>query len=465
MRNWLLPESIDDVLPDEAARLEALRRLLLDHFAAHRYRLVQPPLIEHLESLLTGSGRDLDLQTFKVVDPLSGRLRRRARRHHAAGRANRRAPAERAGRDAALLRRAACCAPSRRRRAPTREVVQVGAELFGVAGHRRRPRGDRAARVVAVGGGRSPGLHLDLGHVGVYRALASGAGIAGNGDDSRAVRRAAHEGRAGGARADQRRCPRRGATRSPRCPRCTARPTRCSRAARAQLPDIPSIANALAALDALAARGCAASCEALHIDLADLRGYHYQNGAIFSVFTAGEPTADRQRRPLRRHRQGVRARAAGDRFHARPAPARRRAGARRPRTLTFRRAIRMGKNVVVIGTQWGDEGKGKIVDWLTESAQGVVRFQGGHNAGHTLVIGGTQDGAAAHSVGRAARRRADPASATASCCRRRRCCRKSASSKRPASKCARGCAYRPRARSCCRSTSRSTRRARARSAT
>jgi adenylosuccinate synthase len=48
----------------------------------------------------------------------------------------------------------------------------------------------------------------------------------------------------------------------------------------------------------------------------------------------------------------------------------------------------IGKNVVVIGTQWGDEGKGKIVDWLTDHAQGVVRFQGGHNAGHTLVIGG-----------------------------------------------------------------------------
>ena len=48
----------------------------------------------------------------------------------------------------------------------------------------------------------------------------------------------------------------------------------------------------------------------------------------------------------------------------------------------------MGRSVVVIGTQWGDEGKGKIVDWLTESASGVVRFQGGHNAGHTLVIGG-----------------------------------------------------------------------------
>ncbi|MFM8391706.1 MAG: adenylosuccinate synthetase, partial [Methylophilaceae bacterium] len=47
----------------------------------------------------------------------------------------------------------------------------------------------------------------------------------------------------------------------------------------------------------------------------------------------------------------------------------------------------MAKNVVVIGTQWGDEGKGKIVDWLTDHAQGVVRFQGGHNAGHTLVVG------------------------------------------------------------------------------
>jgi len=51
---------------------------------------------------------------------------------------------------------------------------------------------------------------------------------------------------------------------------------------------------------------------------------------------------------------------------------------------------RAGRNVVVVGTQWGDEGKGKLVDWLTESAQGVVRFQGGHNAGHTLVIRGVK---------------------------------------------------------------------------
>jgi adenylosuccinate synthase len=53
-------------------------------------------------------------------------------------------------------------------------------------------------------------------------------------------------------------------------------------------------------------------------------------------------------------------------------------------------AASAGRNVVVVGTQWGDEGKGKLVDWLTESAQGVVRFQGGHNAGHTLVINGVK---------------------------------------------------------------------------
>src|SRR5665213_4195244 len=74
MRNWLLPEHIDDLLPDEAARVERLRRVLLDHFAARGYALVQPPMVEHIESLATGTGRDLELQTFRMVDPLSGRM-------------------------------------------------------------------------------------------------------------------------------------------------------------------------------------------------------------------------------------------------------------------------------------------------------------------------------------------------------------------------------------------------------
>ena len=65
--------------------------------------------------------------------------------------------------------------------------------------------------------------------------------------------------------------------------------------------------------------------------------------------------------------------------------------------------VNPGRNVVVVGTQWGDEGKGKIVDWLTDHAQGVVRFQGGHNAGHTLIIGGKKTILAPHSVGHHAR--------------------------------------------------------------
>jgi len=287
MRNWLLPEAIDDVLPEEAGRLESLRRTLLDHFAAHRYRLVQPPMIEHLESLLTGSGRDLELQTFKVVDPLSGRL--------VGVRADITPQVARI--DAHLLNESGatrlCYAGSVLRAVAegpgaTREVVQVGAELFGVPGIE----GDReviALLVSSLGSAGLSGLHLDLGHVGVYRALASGAGIAGGGDESdlfdamRTKDRPTVRELTKGLPAAWRNA-------------LDALPTLYGPArdvlatARAQLPDIPSIANALAALEALA-DAATPLVFALHIDLADLRGHHYQNGAIFSVFTSGEPTA------------------------------------------------------------------------------------------------------------------------------------------------------------------------------
>src|SRR5258705_354090 len=74
MRRWLLPEHIEDVLPAEARAIERLRRSILDLFEAHGYELVAPPLLEYLESLLSGTGRDLDLATFKLTDRLSGRL-------------------------------------------------------------------------------------------------------------------------------------------------------------------------------------------------------------------------------------------------------------------------------------------------------------------------------------------------------------------------------------------------------
>ena len=70
---WLLPEHIADVLPAQARRIEELRRSLLDRARGYGFELVMPPLLEHLESLLSGTGHELDLQTFKLVDQLSGR--------------------------------------------------------------------------------------------------------------------------------------------------------------------------------------------------------------------------------------------------------------------------------------------------------------------------------------------------------------------------------------------------------
>ncbi|MEY3179631.1 MAG: hypothetical protein RL614_103, partial [Pseudomonadota bacterium] len=73
MNRWLLPEDIADVLPARARKIEELRRRSLDLYQSYGYELVSPPLLEFLDSLLTGTGSDLNLQTFKLVDQLSGR--------------------------------------------------------------------------------------------------------------------------------------------------------------------------------------------------------------------------------------------------------------------------------------------------------------------------------------------------------------------------------------------------------
>jgi ATP phosphoribosyltransferase regulatory subunit len=285
MRNWVLPEYIEDVLPAEAERTEALRRIVLDHFRAHGYRLIQPPLIEHLDSLLTGTGRDLELQTFKVVDPLSGRM--------LGVRADMTPQIARI--DAHLLNEPGvtrlCYAGSVLRAVPgggaaTREVMQIGAEVFGEPGIG----GDVEVLdliLSALGAAGITGLHLDLGHIGVYRALAAGAGISGNAEDSELF---------GALRAKD----------VPAIDELTAKLPHAWRdalmalptlygpardvlaAASARLPDTPAIRNALAGIAALAQSG-ERHVDALHIDLADLTGYHYYSGAIFSVFTAGEP--------------------------------------------------------------------------------------------------------------------------------------------------------------------------------
>jgi ATP phosphoribosyltransferase regulatory subunit len=286
MRKWILPEYIEDILPAEAERMEALRRALLDHFRAQGFRLVKPPLVEHLDSLLTGTGHDLDLQTFKVVDPMSGRL--------LGVRADITPQVARI--DAHLLNEPGitrlCYAGSVLRTTAgigeTREVAQIGAELFGEAGIA----GDTEVILLLLSSLAAAGvgaLHLDLGHVGVYRALAAGAGVASDSEDSELF----------------------SALRAKDVPTVTSLTAKLPpawrdaltalpslygpsdevlTAARARLPDTPAIRNALATLETLA-QAAGPQVEALHIDLADLRGYHYHSGAIFSVFTPGVPAA------------------------------------------------------------------------------------------------------------------------------------------------------------------------------
>jgi ATP phosphoribosyltransferase regulatory subunit len=130
---WLLPEHIADVLPAEARRIEELRRSLLDMARGYGFELVMPPLLEHLDSLLTGAGRELDLRTFKLVDQLSGRsLGVRADSTPQVARI-----------DAHLLNRAGVtrlcyCGPVLHARPEashrTREPFQLGAEIYGHAG-------------------------------------------------------------------------------------------------------------------------------------------------------------------------------------------------------------------------------------------------------------------------------------------------------------------------------------------
>lgn len=133
MSAWVLPDHIADVLPSEARHIEELRRGLLDTACSYGYELVMPPLLEHLESLLTGAGEALDLQTFKLVDQLSGRsMGLRADTTQQAARI-----------DAHLLNRKGVsrlcyCGPVLHTRPDkphaTREPLQFGAEIYGHSG-------------------------------------------------------------------------------------------------------------------------------------------------------------------------------------------------------------------------------------------------------------------------------------------------------------------------------------------
>ncbi len=173
--SWQLPDQIADVLPSEARHIEELRRLWLDTARSYGYELVMPPLLEHIESLLTGTGEALDLQTFKLVDQLSGRtLGLRADTTPQVARI-----------DAHLLNRNGVarlcyCGPVLHTRADrphaTREPLQLGAEIYGHAG----PEADLEAQLLALQGLQASGikeLSIDMADVRIVNSLLAGTAI------------------------------------------------------------------------------------------------------------------------------------------------------------------------------------------------------------------------------------------------------------------------------------------------
>ncbi len=280
MRTWLLPEYVEDILPGEAARIERLRRTLLDLFAVHGYQLVMPPLLEYVDSLLTGTGHDLDLRTFKLVDQLSGRM--------LGVRADITPQVARI--DAHLLNRRGitrlCYAGSVLHTLPsdmnrTREPLQIGAEIYGHAGVESDIEVERLLMQAMAAAGIAA-AQLDLGHVAIFRALVRRARIAAPQESelfhamqmkdvpalralSKVLDRVTREAIAAlpdlyGGR-------------------------EVLAAAAKRLPRYPEIMRALRDLKRLS--DALNDIARIRFDLAELRGYHYHSGVVFAAYAQG----------------------------------------------------------------------------------------------------------------------------------------------------------------------------------
>ncbi|EGV51434.1 ATP phosphoribosyltransferase regulatory subunit [endosymbiont of Riftia pachyptila (vent Ph05)] len=173
--SWILPDGIEEVLPPEAALVERRRRQLLDLFASWGYDYVIPPFVEFLDALLTGTGSDLDLQTFKLTDQLSGRtLGIRADITPQAARMD----AHNIGRDepTRLCYLGSVLHTRSDGFAGSRSPLQIGAELYGHAGVESDVEILRLMMQTLELTGLEE-VYLDLGHVGIYRGLAQQAGL------------------------------------------------------------------------------------------------------------------------------------------------------------------------------------------------------------------------------------------------------------------------------------------------
>ena len=285
--SWLLPEGIEEVLPEEAALIEAARRQLLDLFSSWGYDLVITPHIEYVESLLTGAGHDLELQTFKMIDQLSGRmLGVRADITPQVARIDAHTlGAEGPGR---LCYCGSVMHTRPRTLSTARSVIQLGAELYGDA--------SSASDIEIItlmletlASCEVRGVHLDIGHVGIYRGLAQAAGLDEKVEQAlfdALQRKAVDEVRAIAEPLGQ--------------SQSSLAAMLCSLAelsggvevlerAHVLLDGAPE--SVMAALDDLAeiAQTLARHYPdvPLYFDLGELRGYHYHTGAVFSAYIPG----------------------------------------------------------------------------------------------------------------------------------------------------------------------------------
>ena len=284
MPNWLLPENIADVLPSEARKIEELRRLMLDNFRLYGYELVMPPLLEYVDSLLTGAGKDTDLRTFKLVDQISGRM--------LGLRADMTTQVARI--DAHLLNRDSvtrlCYAGSVLHTRPsglhsTREPIQIGAEIYGHAGLEADAEiQELALASLALCG--FPEVRLDLSHVGVLRAILEGDAAAAA--DEAALYTLLRAKDMPGLEAISKHYAEGTRAALLALPNLYGDVEVLGRA-REVLPATPGITKALAELAALAA--AAMGRAEIAVDLADLRGYAYESGAMFALYVPGLPNA------------------------------------------------------------------------------------------------------------------------------------------------------------------------------
>jgi len=289
MRNWLLPEYIEDILPAEALAIEAKRRHIMDWLLVHGYQLVGPPLLEYVESLLSGSGGDSNLRMFKVVDQLSGRMM--------GLRADMTPQAARI--DAHLLNRNGvtrlCYAGSVLHTVPsgltrTREPLQIGAELYGHAGLESDLEIQRLMlQSLAIAGIEK--IHLDLGHIAVFRSLVKGAGIPSGLETElfgvlQAKDVSALKDLCAGL---DKRVDKNARQALMLLPELYGGRKVLARA-RKLLPDYPEIQTALDELEAVAAE-LMPLVDTLAFDLADLRGYQYHSGMVFAAYAKGCPNA------------------------------------------------------------------------------------------------------------------------------------------------------------------------------